>query len=348
MEEVTAPVAKKRRHDEPDCQERSEGGDADAGGIDLISVLPDEILGSIISLLPTKDAARTTVLSPWWRHLWRSAPLNLDADGGLSGQERKRISIVSRILEAHRGPARRLSLRSVRLRGIYARFDRWFCSAALNNLEHLDFAYASDGRYYGIGVDPDPRPPRPLPPSALRFAPTLRTAYIGGCDFPAVAPAAAPCFPRLTRLTLYGVAISEDALHRVLAGCAVLETLGLEASSGFGAVRINSPTLRSVGFAVSAETELVIEDAPCLERLMLLDPHSGPKNVRVVRAPQLKVLGYLSDKITKLDLGTVIIQETMVVSSTASLRTVKKTMKNTRRYNPLEPIECLDHHLRYI
>ncbi|EAZ39430.1 hypothetical protein OsJ_23864 [Oryza sativa Japonica Group] len=263
MEEVTAPVAKKRRHDEPDCQERSEGGDADAGGIDLISVLPDEILGSIISLLPTKDAARTTVLSPRWRHLWCSAPLNLDADGGLSGQERKRISIVSRILEAQRGPARGLFLRN------------------------------------------------------------LRTAYIGGCDFPAVAPAAAPCFPRLTRLTLYGVAISEDALHRVLAGCAVLETLGLEASSGFGAVRINSPTLRSVGFAVSAETELVIEDAPCLERLMLLDPHSGPKNVRVVRAPQLKVLGYLSDKITKLDLGTVIIQETMVVSSTASLRTVK-------------------------
>uniref|UniRef100_A0A0E0C689 F-box domain-containing protein n=1 Tax=Oryza meridionalis TaxID=40149 RepID=A0A0E0C689_9ORYZ len=382
MEEVTAPVAKKRRQDEPECQERSEGsdlgGDADAGGIDLISLLPDEILGSIISLLPTRDAARTTVLSPRWRHLWRSAPLNLDADGGLSGLERKRISIVSRILEAHRGPARRLSLRTVRLRGIYARFDRWFRSAALNNLEHLDFAYASDGRYYGTGVDPDPRPPRPLPLSALRFAPTLRTAYIGGCDFPAVAPAAAPCFPRLTRLTLYGVAISEDALHHVLAGCAVLETLGLEASSGFGAVRINSPTLRSVGFAVSAETELVIEDAPCLERLMLLDPHSGPKNVRVVRAPQLKVLGYLSDKITKLDLGTVIIQETMVVSSTASLRTVKvlvlesagpnldtiigflkcfpcleklyimKTMKNTRRYNPLEPIECLDHHLRYI
>uniref|UniRef100_A0A0E0AI61 F-box domain-containing protein n=1 Tax=Oryza glumipatula TaxID=40148 RepID=A0A0E0AI61_9ORYZ len=432
MEEVTAPVAKKRRHDEPDCQERSEGGDADAGGIDLISVLPDEILGSIISLLPTKDAARTTVLSPRWRHL--SGARRHSTSTPTAASPGRSASTSPSILEAHRGPARRLSLRSVRLRGIYARFDRWFCSAALNNLEHLDFAYPSDGRYYGIGVDPDPRPPRPLPPSALRFAPTLRTDYIGGCDFPAVAPAAAPCFPRLTRLTLYGVAISEDALHRVLAGCAVLETLGLEASSGFGAVRINSPTLRRVGFAVSAETELVIEDAPCLERLMLLDPHSGPKNVRVVRAPQLKVLGYLSDKITKLDLGTVIFQETMVVSSTASLRTVKvlvlesagpnldtiigflkcfpcleklyimpshqqtkkkqfmsnqatnpslnqettqgwlehkkkntdrtntaarrlqhqqlppppKTMKNTRRYNPLEPIECLDHHLRYI
>uniref|UniRef100_J3MK15 Uncharacterized protein n=1 Tax=Oryza brachyantha TaxID=4533 RepID=J3MK15_ORYBR len=340
MEELSAPLAKRRKRDEPDGQGRSEdgdlGGDPDAG-VDLISLLPDEILGSVISLLPTKDGAQTTVLSSRWRP-WRAAPLNLDADRGLSGQERRRISIVSRILAAHGGPARCLSLRSL----------------------------------YG--------PPRPLPPSALRSAATLRTAYISGSDFPAAA--AAPCLPRLTKLTLHSVAIAEDVLHRLLAGCAVLESLGLEDSRRFNAVRIASPTLRSVGFSVAAETELVIEDAPCLERLMLLDPYSGPKIVKVIRAPQLKVLGYLSNKITKLDLGPVIIQETMVVSSTASLRKVKvlvlestgpnldtivgflkcfpcleklyitsflrKNMKNTRRYNPQEPIECLDLHLRYV
>ncbi|XP_015694604.2 uncharacterized protein LOC102706583 [Oryza brachyantha] len=344
MEELSAPLAKRRKRDEPDGQGRSEdgdlGGDPDAG-VDLISLLPDEILGSVISLLPTKDGAQTTVLS-------------------------------SRILAAHGGPARCLSLRS-----LYGKFDAWFGSAALNSLEHLEFGYAGEGRH---GMDPDPRPPRPLPPSALRSAATLRTAYISGSDFPAAA--AAPCLPRLTKLTLHSVAIAEDVLHRLLAGCAVLESLGLEDSRRFNAVRIASPTLRSVGFSVAAETELVIEDAPCLERLMLLDPYSGPKIVKVIRAPQLKVLGYLSNKITKLDLGPVIIQETMVVSSTASLRKVKvlvlestgpnldtivgflkcfpcleklyitsflrKNMKNTRRYNPQEPIECLDLHLRYV
>uniref|UniRef100_A0A0D3DCV0 F-box domain-containing protein n=1 Tax=Brassica oleracea var. oleracea TaxID=109376 RepID=A0A0D3DCV0_BRAOL len=41
----------------------------DAGLRDLIIWLPEEVLGSILSLLPTKQAASTSVLAKKWRHV---------------------------------------------------------------------------------------------------------------------------------------------------------------------------------------------------------------------------------------------------------------------------------------
>ncbi|XP_020197245.1 F-box/FBD/LRR-repeat protein At3g26920 isoform X1 [Aegilops tauschii subsp. strangulata] len=381
---AAACASKKRRRKEPVPQNpppSTEGGGDDAN-LDLISRLPDEILGTIISLLPsTKGAARTAILSSRWRHLWRSAPLNLSVDFVPYVQERDQIANISKILAAHPGPARRLSFSEcghIRLRpSLYDSFDGWFRSSALDGLEELDL-YGNDNC--------------PLPLSVLRFAPTLCVAKIYCCAFPEI-EAAAPAlsFPRLKQLKLHSVSISETTLHRLLAGCTALEALQLHHISGLSTVRIVSPTVRSISVSGSHSilyneevllfSELVIEDAPCLERLIPYDV-PGPRTVRVIAAPKLTVLGCLSREISNLVIGTIIVKDMIPISFTAAVRTVKvlalqsiglnlnaivgflrcfpcieklyiqswygKDMKNELQYGALDPIECLDLHLREI
>nr|CAB3456317.1 unnamed protein product [Digitaria exilis] len=182
------------------------GGGGEDGGPDLISRLPDEVLGDIISLLPTKDGARTQAISRRWRPLWRAAPLNLEVGRSLCGQDRKRIIFATKILSDHTGPGRRFSLSDFRLRDRFAKIDRWLGSRALTGLREIEFSYERENSL-----------PCPMPPSALRIAPTLCVAEFACCDFPSeIVPELN--FPHLKKLSLHSVTISEDALHSLLSG----------------------------------------------------------------------------------------------------------------------------------
>uniref|UniRef100_A0A0E0EA78 FBD domain-containing protein n=1 Tax=Oryza meridionalis TaxID=40149 RepID=A0A0E0EA78_9ORYZ len=364
---AAAAAAKKRRFG----RSTGKGSLVTASTTSAASPTPSSVRSSPSS--PTQDAARTQAVSRRWRPLWRSTPLNLDVDS-LSTQERKRTMFVSRILASHPGPARRLSLPFFRLRDRYAQLDGWLRSAALADLQELDFSYDIE----------DKEALYPLPPSALRFAPTLRVVKLRTCHFPnGMAPTLH--FPRLARLTLYRVTISEDTLHGLLSRCSALESLLLVGNFGIRRLRINSPSLRSLGFSASSWEghrdanfqEVVIEDAPCLERLMPLYPNHGPATIRVIAAPKLEVLGVLSDGISQLHLGTTIFQKMIAVNLTTSIRTVKvlvldsdgpnldavvdflscfpclerlyiAVIKDTRRYDPLNPIECIEFHLKKV
>ncbi|KAG0516669.1 hypothetical protein BDA96_09G023600 [Sorghum bicolor] len=395
---MVAEARVKRIRLEEECRRRQEPPFAVGLGIgkgedvvvvhpDLISCLPDEILHDIITLLPTRDGARTQAISRRWRPLWCAAPLNLQVDHrGLCGQDRKRVTLVAKILADHPGPARRLAIPWFRLRDRYAKIDGWLRSPALAGLQEIQISYAPDGG------------PRPLPPSALRFALTLRTAEFCCCDFPAADEemAAPPSlhlnFPQLKNLTLRSASVSEATLHRLLSGCPALESLRLETNVGVGSLRVSSATLKSISIRVLCYPyrvtdpvmlqELVVEDAPRLERLLLVDPRNGPRTIRVMKAPALETMGMVSDGISELVLGTTVFREMVALSLTTLMSTVKvlaldslgpnldsvvdflkcfpcveklyitsrlqKSMKNARSYDPLDPIECLELHLKKV
>ncbi|XBI88536.1 hypothetical protein VPH35_026500 [Triticum aestivum] len=75
---------------------------------DRISHLPDCLLGSIVSLLPIKNAARTMALSRRWRHIWPSVPLDVSQmltdyiDSSNTNHGSHHQSIIPRILSSHK------------------------------------------------------------------------------------------------------------------------------------------------------------------------------------------------------------------------------------------------------
>ncbi|KAE8817541.1 FBD-associated F-box protein [Hordeum vulgare] len=168
MQSAGPGTAKRMKLTAPQIHEEAPPGAEEEGGkelldLDRISRLPDAILGEIIFLLPTKEGARTQALATRWRHLWRTAPLNLDCrdlpadDDGI---------LLGAFLSAHEGPVHRLCLpsRHLRDRAGAAAVDGWFRTPALDNLQALEFYLDTPAIYGSFTHSP--------PASIFRFSST--------------------------------------------------------------------------------------------------------------------------------------------------------------------------------
>jgi hypothetical protein len=212
-------------------------------GADRISSLPDALLGEIVSLLPTKEGARTQVLASRWRHVWRPAAVNLDfADFTVVWDVR--AAIASRILSSHPGPGCRFRIKMFYLHSAdravqVAAVDAWLRSHTLDSLRELEF------------VDYE----QPPPASIFRSSPTLSFLSIEGCPLHD-ATAQGLHFPQLKQLGLVNISISERSLHSFI-----------HRSSGFRCLRINAISLRSIG--ASRNVSGMTTDETQLEELVI-------------------------------------------------------------------------------
>jgi hypothetical protein len=98
---------------------------------------------------------------------------------------------------------------------------------------------------------------------------------------------------------------SECSLNGIVAGCPALECLQIHNSLGFRSIRINSLTLRFMGVSLSYYPwtkdqlqlkELVIKNAPCLEKLLCFDTRDDRLHVSVISAPRLDTVDWLSQR----------------------------------------------------
>jgi hypothetical protein len=183
-------------------------------GPDLISLLPDCILGVIVSLLDTVEGARTSILSRRWRGIWRSSPLNLDDRLQRFCDDSERTQVISQILAAHPGPARRrrLALRSFDDAASVSRYGDWLPLPIFDGLQELILHCA-------LVVDH-----LEVPASALRFA-SLRVLDICDCTFPV--SDCAPSFPCLAHLSLSHVGITEKLLQGMIANSPGIDAMVL-------------------------------------------------------------------------------------------------------------------------
>lgn len=99
---------------------------------DIISLLPKEIKETILTKLPIKDAARTSILSTNWRYTWVSMPEIVATDDDLipfvdrSGASSYLVNIVDLLLFIHKAPILKFHLSTKH--HCPEAFNRWILS----------------------------------------------------------------------------------------------------------------------------------------------------------------------------------------------------------------------------
>ncbi|KAL8098603.1 hypothetical protein AgCh_031393 [Apium graveolens] len=116
---------------------------------DRISSLPDCVLQFILSLIPTKDAVATCILSKRWKFLWTSVP-NIDfddaalypnADFSYPIEVTRFMNFVERVLLLRDSSSIKKFRLSCRVCFSASRVHAWVSAAVMHDIEELDLCF---------------------------------------------------------------------------------------------------------------------------------------------------------------------------------------------------------------
>lgn len=306
------PARRKRRRRAPGSKSEAPSGRRGGGDRpDLISLLPDDLLSSILSLLPIKDSARTSVLSTRWRHLWTTASLHLDSDSlhrnkrpsaswTRRHQQAWRARAIDQILSVHRGHFPTCHLSGYFLHNP-TNVDTWLKILTRRGIRDLSF-FCHYERRYGEGQS------FYRLPSPFLTCNSLITLELTNCRLPEF-PRSVPVFVNLRNLFMQFTALSDDTFRNLLSNCRSLQHVALIHCADLRSLRVRSPSLDSLVLKCSSPDhgnsieELIIEDAPNFRRLMLRENALEYLQVEILHAPKLELLGFVSMNIKRLKMG---------------------------------------------
>ncbi|XP_031121086.1 F-box/FBD/LRR-repeat protein At1g13570-like [Ipomoea triloba] len=210
---------------------------------DLISELPVEVKDRILEYLPTRDAARTALLSRHWNHVWlQHERLTFDCEFVQSFQQfqdddgRTLVNIINNILFTRAGPVKKFTLEIDTEKDPLASpqqsdFDRWCLFLSRNGVDELNLSLYSDrGQDYQL-------------PFCLLSCRTVKKVIVEG-PFINLPLNACGIFSNVTSLAFLNV-----VFHRSVNGIASsisipkLEKLAFEDCQGINKFEISSPKL---------------------------------------------------------------------------------------------------------
>ncbi|XP_042049812.1 F-box/LRR-repeat protein At3g03360-like [Salvia splendens] len=132
--------------DGSDCNKRKKSES------DRISELPDEIIYTILSSLPLRQAAATGLLSHRWRHLWKHTP-NLDFydkhhilinRNSWRAEKCHRVKMVNSVLQSHQAPfIKHFTISIYASKSAHSTITKWLQFAQSRQVERLDLNFNS-------------------------------------------------------------------------------------------------------------------------------------------------------------------------------------------------------------
>ncbi|KAM0838957.1 hypothetical protein ACQ4PT_060624 [Festuca glaucescens] len=293
----------------------SGGGGGVGDAADRLGELPDAILLSILSCLPLRDAARSTVLSSRWRRLFDQSLLDFNACQPFPPEGGRGCVWLVRAIDAILASGRPIPVRSFRFlmygRGFtdhMASVSGWFRVLATRGIREVDV------NMFHMAWK------LTLPASLLQLA-SLETLSVCFCDLPDDA-ALQLQLPLLKKLHLSKVKSSQETLQAMLSHCPSLECAKLVNITGVDRICLRSKSLLRLYGGFGSLTELVVEDAPNLEELVGVRLLNSGAAVKIVFAPKLQVLGYLAKNVRPL-----VLHDTVFDGGIVQFRTLMCSVK---------------------